>query len=197
MPILYGDPISGNCLKARWTAAHLEVPVEWRDVGVLAGETRSLDFLALNADGRVPILVLDDGRVLAESNAIIGFLARGSALIPSDPYDHAKMLQWMFWEQYSHEPFIAVRRYQMRYLGRAEIDLDPRLHKRGSDALALMDAHLSARAFMLDTRPTLADIALVAYTRVAHEGGFDLSRYPAVRDWVGRVEQVFDIHDAS
>ena len=197
MLTIYGDPISGNCLKVRWTAAYLGIPVDWRDVDVTAGETRNSDFLRLNPDGRVPILVFEDERVLAESNAIIGFLARGAALVPTDPYDHAKMLQWMFWEQYSHEPFIAVRRFQMRYLDRAEADLDPRLHERGSAALALMDAHLSARAFMVGASLTLADVALVAYTRVAHEGGFDLSRYPAVRDWVGRVEVGLRIHHAS
>lgn len=107
MTILHGDPISGSCQKVHWTADHLGIATEWRDVDLLKGETRTPEFLALNPDGRVPNLVLDDGRVLSESNAIIAYLARGSALVPGEPFTHAKMLQWMFWEQYSHEPYVA------------------------------------------------------------------------------------------
>ena len=195
MPTIYGDRMSGNCLKVRWVAAHLGIEAAWRDVDVTGGETRGPAFLALNPDGRVPILVLDDGRVLAESNAIACFLAQGSALIPGDPFAHARMLQWMFWEQYSHEPYIAVRRFQMHYLGRPEAELDPRLHERGCAALALMERHLTDRAYFVGAGPTLADVALVAYTRVAGEGGFDLTGLPAVTAWIGHCETVLGIRD--
>lgn len=197
MPTIYGDGISGNCSKVRWTAAHLGIATEWRDIDVAKSETRTPDFLALSPDGRVPILVLDDGRVLAESNAITMYLARGTALIPDEPFAHAKMLQWMFWEQYSHEPYIAVRRSQMLVLGRSPADLDPRLYERGSAALALMQGHLAMQPFMVGEGVTLADIALVAYTRVAHEGGFDLAGYPAIRAWIARVEAAFGISDGA
>lgn len=195
MPIIYGDPISGNCQKVRWTAAHLGIATQWRDVDVLKGETRTPDFLALNPDGRVPILVLDDGRVLSESNAIIAYLARGSDLVPGEPFAQAKMLQWMFWEQYSHEPYIAVRRFQMVYLGRTSESLDPRLMERGNAALALLEAHLRSARFLAGQSASLADIALVAYTRLAPQGGFDLAAYPAVTAWIARVEAAIGIED--
>ena len=195
MAILYGDRISGNCLKVKWVAAHLGIDLDWREIDLMKGETRTPDFLALNPAGRIPVLVLDDGRVLCESNAIIAYLAQGSGLIPDDPFAQAQMLQWMFWEQYSHEPYIAVRRFRRRYLGMAEADLDPILFERGNAALALMQQHLGARAFMVGEEPTLADVALVAYTRMAHEGGFDLSGYPAVQAWIARVETALGIVD--
>jgi glutathione S-transferase len=136
----------------------------------------------------MPTLVLEDGRSLSESNAIIGFLARDSALIPADAFAQAKMRQWLFWEQYSHEPFIAVRRFQLLYLGRTEASLDPRLFERGHAALALMEGTLADRPFLVGDALSLADVALVAYTRLAHEGGFDLLPYPALRAWIARVE---------
>jgi glutathione S-transferase len=176
---IYGDPGSGNCLKVKWVAAHLGIPSIWRDVDVPGGQTRTPALLALNPAGRVPFVVLPDGTVLSESNAIILYLAEGSALIPEAPIARARMLQWMFWEQYSHEPYIAVRRYQLHYL------------KRSADrdvALRLMESTLRRTAYLAGDALTLADVALVAYTRMAHEGGFDLAAYPAVRAWVGRVE---------
>ncbi|MGU3385319.1 glutathione S-transferase family protein [Methylobacterium sp. D53M] len=185
---IYGDPGSGNCLKVKWVAAHLGIPAVWRDVDVPGGGTRRPEFLALNPAGRVPIVVLPDGTVLSESNAIIVYLAEGSALVPAEALPRARMLQWMFWEQYSHEPYIAVRRYQLHYLKRAPEDLDPKLAERGADALRLMEDTLGRSAFMAGETLTLADVALVAYTRMAHEGGFDLTDYPAIRAWVGRVE---------
>lgn len=136
----------------------------------------------------MPTLVLEDGRSLSESNAIIGFLARDSVLIPADAFAQAKMRQWLFWEQYSHEPFIAVRRFQLLYLGRTEASLDPRLFERGHAALALMEGRLADRPFLVGDALSLADVALVAYTRLAHEGGFDLLPYPALRAWIARVE---------
>ena len=185
---IYGDPGSGNCLKVKWVAAHLGLPAVWRDVDVPGGGTRTPEFLALNPAGRVPIVVFPDGAVLSESNAIIAYLAEGSCLIPRAPFARARMLQWMFWEQYSHEPYIAVRRYQLRYLKRAPDDLDPKLAERGADALRLMEATLVRAPVLVGGALTLADVALVAYTRMAHEGGFDLAAYPAIRAWIARVE---------
>jgi glutathione S-transferase len=185
---IYGDPGSGNCLKVQWVADHLGLPSVWRDVDVPGGGTRTPAFLALNPAGRVPIVVFPDGTVLSESNAIIIHLAEGSELIPEVPLARARMLQWLFWEQYSHEPYIAVRRYQLHYLKRAPDELDPKLAERGMDALRLMERTLSGSAFMASGTLTLADVALVAYTRMAHEGGFDLAPYPAIRAWIGRVE---------
>ncbi len=161
---VYGDRKSGNCLKVAWVAAHLGIDLDWRAVDILKGETRTPDFLALNPDGRVPTLVLEDGRSLSESNAIIGYLARDSALIPTDAFAQAKMRQWLFWEQYSHEPYIAVRRFQRLYLGRPDSELEPKLFERGHAALALMEGALVARPFLVGADLSLADVALVAYT---------------------------------
>jgi len=185
---IYGDSISGNCLKVKWTADRLGLAYDWIETNVVTAETRTAEFLALNPAGQVPLVVLADGRPLAQSNAIIFHLAEGSALIPSDAFDRAKMLEWMFWEQYSHEPYIAVARFQMRYLGKPAESLEARLLERGAAALARLETQLKQSPFLVGGRVTLADVALVAYTRVAHEGGFDLSLYPAVEAWVGRVE---------
>ena len=143
----------------------------------------------------MPTLVLEDGRSLSESNAIIGYLARDSALIPAEAFAQAKMRQWLFWEQYSHEPYIAVRRFQRLYLGRSEVELEPKLFERGHAALALMEGALTDRPFLVGTDLSLADVALVAYTRLAHEGGFDLAPYPALRSWIMRVEDGLGIAD--
>jgi glutathione S-transferase len=185
---IYGDSISGNCLKARWTADFLGVAYEWIETGVLSGETRTPGFLALNPAGQVPVAVLADGRPLAQSNAIILHLAEGSALIPKDPYQRARMLEWMFWEQYSHEPYIAVARFQVRYLGKPASEVETRIVERGYGALQRLEDGLASSAFLAGEQASLADVALVAYTRVAGEGGFDLSPYPRVRGWIGRVE---------
>src|SRR5215218_4545069 len=126
MLTIYGDSISGNCLKVKWTADHLGLAYDWIETDVLKGGSRTPEFLAMNPAGQVPAVILDDGRALAQSNAIILHLAEGSALIPSDAYQRAKMLEWMFWEQYSHEPYIAVARFQMAYLGKAASELDPK-----------------------------------------------------------------------
>jgi glutathione S-transferase len=186
--IVYGDYISGNCLKVKWTAQRLGLAFDWRETDVLTGETRSPAFLALNPAGQVPVVVFDDGRALAQSNAIILHLAEGSPLIPADPYARAKMFEWMFWEQYSHEPYVAVARFQMAYLGKRREELDAKLIVHGEAALARLEATLGESRFLVGDSLTLADIALVAYTRVAHEGGFDLAAYPAVKAWVARVE---------
>lgn len=185
---IYGDSISGNCLKVKWTADLLGLDYSWLETGVLNGETRTPEFLAINPAGQVPVVVLGDGRPLAQSNAIILHLAEGSGLIPTDAYDRARMLEWMFWEQYSHEPYVAVARFQVAYLGKAAADLDPKLVQRGCEALQRLEDGLAGSDYLVGAQLSLADIALVAYTRVAHEGGFDLAGLPAVRAWIGRLE---------
>lgn len=190
---IYGDSRSGNCLKVSWTAQYLDIPYEWIEVDVMAGVTRTPEFLGMNPAGQVPTVILEDGRPLAQSNAIILHLAEGSALIPADAYERAKMLEWLFWEQYSHEPTIAVVRFQVAFLGKSRDEIEPRLIERGEAALARMDQALTASPFLVGKDPTLADVALVAYTRLAHEGGFDLANYPAVKAWVARVEDALGI----
>lgn len=190
---IYGDSISGNCLKVKWTADLLGLSYEWIETDVLKGESRTPAFLALNPAGQVPLVVLADGRPLAQSNAIILYLAEGSALVPTDAYARARMLEWMFWEQYSHEPYVAVARFQVRYLGKSPADLEPKLVERGAAALARLERALQDQPFLVGAAVSLADVALVAYTRVAHEGGFDLRDYPAVRAWVARVESALRI----
>jgi glutathione S-transferase len=181
---IHGDLNSGNCLKVKWVCDHLRIAYDWIAVDTQKGESRTPAFLALNGAGQVPVVVLDDGRPLAQSNAIIRYLARGSALIPDDPYLAAKMDEWLFWEQYSHEPYIAVCRYQLVYLGKNVADLDPEKRRRGDAALARMEQHLAAHPWLASDAISLADVALLAYTRVAHEGGFDLAIYPAIRRWI-------------
>jgi glutathione S-transferase len=195
MITIHGDPISGNCLKVKWTAERLAIPFAWIDVDVMTAQTRTPEFLALNPAGQVPIVVLEDGRALAQSNAIILTLAEGSSLIPADAYDRAKMLEWLFWEQYSHEPYVAVARFQMRYLGKPRGEIEPKVLQRGEAALARLDAALEGRDFLVGAGLTLADIALVAYTRMAADGGFSLGAYPAVEAWVDRVETELPIRD--
>lgn len=185
---IYGDSISGNCLKVKWVADHLGRKYEWIETNILHGESRTAEFLAMNPAGQVPAVILDDGRALAQSNAIIIHLAEGSDLIPTDAYDRARMLEWMFWEQYSHEPYVAVARFHVRYAGKAVADLEPRLVERGNGALQRLEDGLAGSPFLVGEALTLADVALVAYTRVAHEGGFDLALYPRVQAWVKRVE---------
>ena len=195
MITIYGDPISGNCLKVKWTAERLAIPFTWIDVNVVKRETRTDSFLAMNPAGQVPVIVLEDDRPLAQSNAIILYLAEGSALIPADAYQRAKMLEWMFWEQYNHEPTLAVVRFQMKYLSRPRAEVDAELVARAEAALARLDQALEGRKFLVGDTLTLADIALVAYTRFAADGGFVLADYPAVEAWVERVETELPIRD--
>lgn len=190
---IYGDGKSGNCLKVRWAADYLGRPYQWIEVDILQGESRAEAFLGLNPAGQVPVVVLEDGRPLAQSNAILLHLAEGSDLIPGDAYSRARMFEWMFWEQYSHEPYVAVARFQVRYLGKPAASLEPRLVERGYAALARVEQGLRDTPFLVGDQPSLADIALVAYTRVADEGGFDLGRFAATRSWIGRVEQALRI----
>ncbi|UTP41141.1 glutathione S-transferase family protein [Phenylobacterium sp. LH3H17] len=190
---IYGDSISGNCLKVKWAADHLGLAYNWIETSVLQAETRTAEFLALNPAGQVPTVILADGRPLAQSNAIILHLAEGSDLIPSDAYERARMLEWMFWEQYSHEPYVAVARFHVHYLGKPVADLEPKIVDRGNGALQRLEDALAGGGFLVGGRVSLADIALVAYTRVADQGGFDLDRYPNVQAWVKRVEGALKI----
>ena len=188
---VYGMSDSGNCYKVRLALEQLSLPYRWIEVNTMRGETRTPDYLAKNPNGQVPALVLEDGSVLPESNAILSYLADGSALLPQDRAGRARVLQWMFFEQYSHEPCIAVARAILRYLPpdsprRAEL---PRLQERGYRALGDMEQHLEREPFFAAGRYTVADIALYAYTHCAAEGGFDLSRLGAVRAWLERVRQ--------
>ncbi|MCA6307250.1 MAG: glutathione S-transferase family protein [Phenylobacterium sp.] len=185
---IFGDSISGNCLKVKWTADHLGLAYDWVETGVLKGETRTPAFLALNPAGQVPLVILDDGRPLAQSNAIILHLARGSDLIPRDPYLEARMLEWMFWEQYSHEPYVAVARFRIRYLGRDRADLDPDLLRRAEGALDHLEGALTAQDWLVGSTFSLADMALFPYTRFAPEAAFVLDKWPAVAAWVTRCE---------
>jgi len=190
---IYGDTNSGNCLKVKWVCDRLALPYTWIAVDTLKRETRTSEFLKLNYAGQVPTIEFDDGRTLAQSNAIILHLAEGSALIPADAYQRARMLEWMFWEQYSHEPYVAVARFQVRYLQKPVAELEPRIVERGLQALQRLEDGLAASAFLVGERPSLADVALVAYTRVAGEGGFDLDAFPRVGAWIGRVEGALGI----
>ena len=186
---VYGDVYSGNCFKVKLILKQLNQPYEWIHVNILEKETRTAEFLAKNPNGRIPLLELDNGVMLAESNAILHYLAEGSAFLPDDRLARAQVLQWMFFEQYSHEPFIATARYIVRYLGRPA-EHEERLQQKmlpGYQALDVMEQHLKARLFFVGGRYSIADIALYAYTHVAHEGGFDLANYAAVRAWIDRV----------
>ncbi|MDZ4759788.1 MAG: glutathione S-transferase family protein [Alphaproteobacteria bacterium] len=188
---LYGDRISGNCLKTKWTADLLGIEHDWIDVSVMHGGTRSDAFMAMNPSGQAPVLRMPDGRILPQSNAIILYLAEttpGHELIPADAFQRALMFSWLFWEQYSHEPYIAVRRFRVMFQNLGEDEIDPQLLARGRRALGVMEMHLTSNDYFVGPAMTLADIALVAYTRVAHEGGFDLSEFPSVQRWVARIE---------
>jgi glutathione S-transferase len=187
--LLYDSPVSGNCYKVRLLFAHLGIPYERRTVDVVDRSGRKELLGGLNPALRVPTLVLDDGRPLAESNAILWYFGDGTPLVPDERYARAQVLQWLFFEQYDHEPAIAVTRFWLAYSGRPQAFAD-RLEERtaaGYRALAAMERHLDERQFLVGERFTIADIALYAYTHVAPEGGFDLEPYEAVRGWLERV----------
>jgi glutathione S-transferase len=187
--VLYDYLDSGNGFKIRLLLAQLGKTYRWVELDILRSETRTPEFLAKNPNGRIPTLELDDGTCLAESNAILWYLAEGSSFIPADRVQRAQVLQWMFFEQYSHEPYVATARYIIRHLPddsprRAEL---PERMTRGRAALAVMDTHLSQRQYFVADTYSLADIALYAYTHVAHEAHFDMTPYPSVRAWLERV----------
>jgi glutathione S-transferase len=186
---VYGIAASGNCHKVKMALEYLKLPYRWHEVDVRAGETRSAQFLDMNPNGEVPVLQIDGETYLAQSDAILCFLADGTALWPGDRLARAQALQWMFFEQYSHEPCIAVARSIRTYQNRPDDPPDPRLPDlmvRGQRALAVMERHLSRQPFFVERRLTIADLALFAYTHCADQGGFDLANYPAVRAWIGR-----------
>ncbi|MFP6630637.1 MAG: glutathione S-transferase family protein [Myxococcota bacterium] len=185
---LYDFLESGNGYKVRLLLSQLEIPFERIELDITRGESRSDEFLARNPNGRIPTLELEDGTCLAESNAIQWYLADGTDFLPKDPLERAQVLQWMFFEQYSHEPFIAVVRHWIHQgldSGREAEVTEKR--ERGYEALSVMEGHLHLRDFFVGGRYSIADIALYAYTHVAHEGGFDLAAYPAVNAWLERV----------
>ena len=191
--ILYDDPRSGNGYKARLLLAHLSLPYRYVPLDIMRGETRTEDFLKKNPNGRIPVLELDDGRFLPESNAILYFLSQGSDYWATDLFSQAQVMQWLFFEQYSHEPNVATPRFWLTIKGMTDAPFDRELlaqkQRAGNAALAVMDGHLASRAFFVAERYTIADIALYAYTHVADEGSFDLSRYPAVVAWLQRVRE--------
>ena len=189
-PRVYGMSTSGNCYKVRLLLEQLQQAYEWIEIDVRTGLTREPEFLGRNPNGRVPTLEYEPGKFLAESDAILVYLAEGSAFWPQQRLQRAQALQWMFFEQYSHEPYIAVARFICTMLPaqherRAEL---PRLHERGYQALAVMEQHLARERFFASDAYSIADIALYAYTHAAADGGFDLQRFPAVRAWIARVE---------
>jgi glutathione S-transferase len=187
--VLYDSPVSGNCYKVRLLLAHLGIDYERREVDVVDRSTRPELLGALNPALRVPTLVLDDGRPLAESNAILWYFADGTRFVPDDRYERAQVLQWQFFEQYDHEPSLAVVRFWLVYSGRPEVYADQVESRRaaGYKALDAMERHLTGRDWLVGGAMTIADISLYAYTHVAHEGGFDLGGYPAIGAWLGRV----------
>lgn len=186
----YGDSISGNCYKLQLACAELGVKYDWHEMDILAGDTQTNDFQAMNPNCKVPLMVLPDGRCLPESNAILCYLADGSSLDGRDRYEKANVLHWLFFEQYSHEPYIATSRFIVKYLGSPpdrQADLDAK-QPGGYKALALMEQALRSHEYIANNEFSIADIALYAYTHVAHEGGFELGDYPAVREWLQRIE---------
>jgi len=187
--LLYDSPVSGNCYKVRLLLAKLGLPYERQTVDVVDRSNRPDLLGGLNPSLRVPTLVLDDGRSLGESGAILWYFGEGSVLVPTDRYERAQVLQWMFFEQYDLEPAIAVVRFWVAYSGRAEAFAD-RLEERTAAGYRVLDAletHLADREWIVASSMTLADIALYGYTHVAGEGGFDLGRYPAIERWLERV----------
>jgi glutathione S-transferase len=186
---VYGDIQSGNCYKIKLLAALLGIEHQWLHVDILAGQTRTTEFLTKNPNGKIPLLELNDGRLLWESNAILDYLATGTALLPDDAFLRAQVLQWQFFEQYSHEPYIAVARFIAKYLGMPE-HRKAEYHAKqagGHKALAVMESRLSTAPYLVGDRLSVADISLYGYTHVAHEGGFDLSAYPGLLAWLDRI----------
>ncbi len=189
---IYGDVKSGNCYKLKLICALRSIEHDWIPIDILQGETRSESFLALNPVSQIPVCVTDDGEVLTESNAILFYLAHGSDYWPSDRMQQARVLEWQFFEQYSHEPTIAVARFIRFYQGMPDArkaEYETKL-KAGYRALDLMEKHLAEQDFLVGDRATIADISLYAYTHVAGEGGFELSNYPAINAWLERIRSL-------
>lgn len=186
--LLYDSRVSGNCYKVRLLLAHLGRDYDRVELDVVDRSNRPEVLGGLNPGLRVPTLVFDDGRALGESNAITFYLAEGTPYVPEDAFERAQVLQWLFFEQYSHEPYIAVLRFWLHVAGRAPSPEELEAKRRGGEAaLAAMEGHLQGRSFLVAERYTIADIALYAYTHVAGEAGFDLEPYPAIEAWLARV----------
>lgn len=187
---LYDFLPSGNCYKIRLLLQQLGIPYQRIDINILKGESRTPEFLAKNPNGRVPLLATEDGRFIAESNAILFYLSQGTEFWPRNSWQQTQVLQWLFFEQYSHEPYIATSRYWISILGKADEYREAIAQKRqpGYAALEVMENHLKQQQFFVAERYTIADIGLFAYTHVAEEGGFDLTGFPAVRAWLERVK---------
>lgn len=191
MLVLHQMHMSGNCYKVRLAARQTNTPMALKDYPLHGGETRQADFLKRNPNGRVPLLELPDGRTLPESGAIIWHLAEGTPLIPEDKWHRAQALQWMFFEQYSHEPYIAVARFWLKFASAEQLASKRHLvaewHEKGNAALGVMETHLAMHDWFAGDRYSVADIALYGYTHSAADGGFDLALYPAVSRWLARV----------
>ncbi len=189
---VYGDIQSGNCYKIKLLMSFLATPHEWIHVDILAGETHSSAFSEMNSNAKIPVLQMGESDFLCESNAILNFLAEGSDFLPSSGLERAKVLQWQFFEQYSHEPYIAVARYINKYLGLPQEKKEEYDSKQigGHKALKVMEDQLSKSDYLVGNAPTIADISLYAYTHVAHEGGFDLQQYPNIKEWLSRIEDL-------
>jgi glutathione S-transferase len=194
---VYGDRNSGNCQKVSITADFLQIPYQWVDIDITKGESRTDAYLRKSPMGQVPMIELDDGRCLAQSNAIIRYLAHGSSLLPDDTFIQAKIDELLFWEQYSHEPYVATSRYHMVYLGRSKDQREAWRVERGEKALDLMQRLIKGRMWFVGDSLSVADIALLAYTRLAHEGGFDLNTRPDVKAWIMRAEMALGLPPAG
>lgn len=190
---IFGDQNSGNCLKVRYTADHLGLAYRWHELDIMAGESRTDAFLAMSPFGQVPVVRFDDGRVLGQSGAIIRYLARGSALLPDDPFAQAEIDQWMFWEQNFHEPNVAGARFHVVYRKEPVATRDPVKVERGDAALDFMDEALKTRDFFVGSALTIADIALLGYTRLAPQGGFEFDGRRALTRWIARCEDVLGL----
>nr|WP_314481691.1 glutathione S-transferase family protein [uncultured Pseudomonas sp.] len=186
---VYGDYNSGNCYKVKLMLHLLGLEYQWHSVDILKGEAQAPAFLAKNPNGKVPVLELEDGTCLWESNAILNFLADGSDFLPTEPRLRTQVLQWQFFEQYSHEPYIAVARFIEFYLGLPPERLEEyrKLQTRGYKALDVMEQQLGRTPYLVGEHYSIADVTLYAYTHVAHQGGFDLSAYPGIQGWLQRV----------
>jgi len=191
MLVLHQMQMSGNCYKVRLTARQLDVPIALKEYPLHGGETRKPTYLAKNPNGRVPMLEFEDGRTLPESDAIIWYLAEGTKLVPESKWDRAQALSWMFFEQYSHEPYVAVARFWLKFAAKEDLAKKQHLvsewHEKGNAALGVMESHLKKHDWFAGPRYSIADIALYGYTHCAADGGFDLASYPSVSKWLARV----------
>lgn len=192
MPVIYGDMLSGNCYKIKLLLSFLAIPHQWVHIDILKDQTETTEFKTRNPNAKIPVVDLDNGESLWESNAILNYFAEGSTFLPSDKLAHARVLQWQFFEQYSHEPYIATARYINKYLGLPK-EREAEYHGKqpgGHKALSVMDQHLKDQQFFVGNSPSIADISLYAYTHVANEGGFDLGPYDNVNRWLRDFETI-------